>query len=72
MRAGQAQYSARTDNAAQHMILLNPQKVLARGYSVVRNASGNVVSDAQQLTVGAELSITFAIGSAWAQVKKVQ
>jgi exodeoxyribonuclease VII large subunit len=72
LRAGQAQRLAQTDNVTQHLILLNPQKVLARGYSVVRNANSNVVSDAQQLTVGAELSITFAIGSAWAQVKKVQ
>jgi exodeoxyribonuclease VII large subunit len=72
LRAGQAQRLSQTDNVAQHLILLNPQKVLARGYSVVRNANSNVVSDAQQLTVGAELNITFAIGSAWVQVKKVQ
>lgn len=72
LRAGQAQRLAQTDNVTQHLILLNPQKVLARGYSVVRNANSNVVSDAQQLTVGAELNITFAIGSAWVQVKKVQ
>ena len=35
MRAGQAQRLVRVDNAAQHLILLDPKKVLARGYSMV-------------------------------------
>ena len=71
MRAGQAQRLVHADNAAQHLILLDPQKVLARGYSMVHAANGKVVSDAGQLTIGAELRITFANGLAWAQVKKL-
>lgn len=64
-RAAHAQRAARADSAAQHLILLDPTKVLARGYSIVQEANGGIVSDAGQLTVGAELRITFAQG--WAQ-----
>ncbi|MBI5431035.1 MAG: exodeoxyribonuclease VII large subunit [Nitrosomonadales bacterium] len=70
MRVGQAQRLARVDNAAQHLILLGPTKVLARGYSMVQDASGAVVSDARQLTIGAELRITFAKGWVRGEVKE--
>jgi exodeoxyribonuclease VII large subunit len=70
MRAGQAQQMVRVDNAAQHLILLDPTKVLARGYSLVQDAYGSVVSDAGQLAIGAELSITFAKGWARSEVKE--
>jgi exonuclease VII large subunit len=50
--------------------LLNPAKVLARGYSMVQDASGSVVSDAGSLAVGAELRITFAKGWAQTEVKQ--
>ncbi len=70
MRAGQAQRSGRVENAAQHLILLDPTKVLARGYSMVQDASGAVVSDAGQLDIGAVLRITFARGWARTEVKE--
>jgi exodeoxyribonuclease VII large subunit len=70
MRVAQAQRLVRVDNAEQHLILLDPTKVLARGYSMVQDASGAVVSDAGQLVVGAELRITFAKGWARTEVKE--
>ncbi|MGA7595463.1 MAG: exodeoxyribonuclease VII large subunit [Gallionella sp.] len=70
MRAEQLQRSARVDNAAQHLILLDPAKVLARGYSIVQDASGDVVSDAGKLAVGEELRISFAQGWARSEVKE--
>lgn len=70
MCAEQAQRSGRADNAAQHLILLDPTKVLARGYSMVQDATGSVVSDAGQLAIGAELHITFAKGWARTEVKE--
>jgi exodeoxyribonuclease VII large subunit len=70
LRAGQADRLARVDNAGQHLILLNPAEVLARGYSMVQDASGSVVSDAGSLAVGAELRITFAKGWAQTEVKQ--
>ena len=69
-RTAQAQRSVRTDNVAQHLILLDPTKVLARGYSMVQDARGAVVSDAGRVTVGAELQITFAKGWVRTEVKK--
>ena len=70
MRAGQVQRLGRVDNATQHLILLDPTKVLARGYSMVQDASGAVVSDAGQVEIGAELRITFAQGWARTEVKE--
>ncbi len=70
MHATQAQRLVRVNNAAQHLILLDPQKVLARGYSMVQDASGNVVLDAGKLVVGTELDITFAKGWARAEIKE--
>jgi exodeoxyribonuclease VII large subunit len=70
MHTARAQRLAQVDNAAQHLILLDPRKVLARGYSIVQDASGAVVSDAGTLAIGAELSITFAKGRARTEVKE--
>jgi exodeoxyribonuclease VII large subunit len=69
MRAAQAQRAGRVENAAQHLVLLDPQQVLARGYSMVQDANGSVVSDAAQLAIGAELRITFAHGWGRAELK---
>ena len=70
MRAIQAQRLMRMENAAQNLALLDPQQVLARGYSLVQEASGKVLSDAGRLVIGAELHITFAHGWARAEVKE--
>jgi exodeoxyribonuclease VII large subunit len=70
MHTAHVQRSGRADNAAQHLILLDPSKVLARGYSMVQDANGCVVSNADSLAVGAELRITFAKGWARSEVKE--
>jgi len=70
MCTAQAQRIGRVDNLAQHLILLDPKQVLARGYSMVQDANGAVVSDAGQIAVGAELRITFAKGWARSEVKE--
>jgi exodeoxyribonuclease VII large subunit len=71
MRTTQLQRTARVDNAAQHLILLDPTKVLARGYSLVQDASGAVVADAGRLEVGDEVGITFAKGAVRSVIKEV-
>ena len=68
MRAGLALRLARVDNVVQQMILLDPQQVLARGYSMVQDASGSVVADAGKLAIGEKLHITFAQGRIHAEV----
>ena len=70
MRTLYAQRAAQAENIAQHLALLDPRQVLARGYSMVRDASGCVVSDASGLVAGAELRITFAQGWARTEVKE--
>lgn len=69
--AMQVQRNGRVENIAQHLILLDPAKVLARGYSLVQDADGRVVSDAGQLATGEELRISFTRGWARVEVKEL-
>jgi len=59
----------RMEAYAQHLIMLDPTKVLARGYSIVQHSGGGVVSDASKLDIGADIDITFAKGWAIAEVR---
>lgn len=61
---------ARLDTVAQHLVLLNPQQVLARGYSLVQDENGHLVSEANKLQAGSELRITFAQGWARTEVRE--
>lgn len=70
MRTVHARHAAQAENLAQHLALLDPRQVLARGYSMVQDAGGSVVSDASGLVAGAELRITFAQGWARTEVKE--
>ncbi|MFA7400730.1 MAG: exodeoxyribonuclease VII large subunit [Sideroxydans sp.] len=54
----------------QHLQHLDPSQVLARGYSLVRDAKGNIVSTSRQVTAGASLDITFAQGGAGVVVRE--
>lgn len=53
-----------------HLSHLNPEAVLARGYSVVRNAQGKVITSSKQVDLGVTLDLRFHQGSAQAQVTK--
>ena len=57
-------------NIASHLAHLNPEAVLARGYSVVRNERGEVVRRSDQIAVDETLDIRFHQGSAAAKVTK--
>ncbi|MDO9053770.1 MAG: exodeoxyribonuclease VII large subunit [Gallionella sp.] len=70
MRGLQIQRLSRLDNVTQQLVLLDPQQVLARGYSLVQDGDGNLVSDARELLAGEELRITFAHGWARTEVKQ--
>jgi exodeoxyribonuclease VII large subunit len=48
---------------------LNPQRVLERGYSVVRDSHGSIILGADQLAPGDLLDLRFARGSARARVE---
>jgi exodeoxyribonuclease VII large subunit len=60
-------YDNRLAAAQQHLLHLDPQQVLARGYSMVRDERGAVVVDSEKLALGQRLQVTFARG--WASVE---
>lgn len=64
------QRMTRLSSMQQHLQHLDPSQVLARGYSLVRDAKGNIVSTSQQVTAGASLDITFAQGGAGVVVRE--
>lgn len=57
----------RLSGLQQHLLHLDPQQVLARGYSVVRDEQGAIVTGSAGLQIGARLDITFARG--WVRAK---
>ncbi len=63
-------HDARLLALQQHLQFLDPQQVLARGYSMVRNAQGNIVVSSESVAVGENLDITFAQGGARAVVQE--
>jgi exodeoxyribonuclease VII large subunit len=52
------------------LLHLNPEAVLARGFSIVRNSAGVIVRDSGDVTVGEAVGLTFATGHAAAQITK--
>ncbi len=70
MREILKQQNLRAAQATQNLDMLDPQQVLARGYSLVRDNQGNVISDPHELAMGDELRITFASGWANAELKE--
>ncbi|TSA22872.1 MAG: exodeoxyribonuclease VII large subunit [Betaproteobacteria bacterium] len=48
---------------------LNPQAVLERGYSIVRDSAGHLITDARTLQPGDRLDLTFAHGQAKGRVE---
>ncbi len=56
----------------QNLTHLNPQAVLTRGYSIVHNKIGKIVTASHQLNMGDEVKLTFNFGAAQASIKKVE
>jgi exodeoxyribonuclease VII large subunit len=61
---------ARLTALRQHLQLLDPQRVLTRGYSMVRDAQGRIVVDSARIALGEKIDITFAQGAARAVVQE--
>ncbi len=70
MNTLQNQRKVQHDTLAQHLGMLNPEQVLARGYSLVQDEQGHLIVDADRLQMGAMLNITFAHGRAKARVEE--
>lgn len=63
---------ARLRSRHQHLQHLDPQQVLARGYSLVRDAAGNIVRSSAAIETGDRLQLTFAEGGAGVEVRETQ
>ncbi|MDR0587660.1 MAG: exodeoxyribonuclease VII large subunit [Burkholderiales bacterium] len=57
---------------SDRLTLLNPEAVLWRGYAIVSDASGAIVTDADKVAVNDSLQLTLARGSAKARVTDVR
>ena len=53
-----------------HLLHLNPQRVLERGYSITETVDGRIVRDGAQLAADQELQLTLAKGWAAVRVKR--
>jgi exodeoxyribonuclease VII large subunit len=56
--------AARLDTLANRLALLDPQRVLSRGYALIETGTGHVVTSPQQLRVGQRLRVSLARGAA--------
>ena len=64
--------AARVERLQASLAGLDPAAVLARGYSITRNAAGEVLRDAGKASEGERLSTTLARGALESQVLKKQ
>ncbi|WP_284188605.1 exodeoxyribonuclease VII large subunit, partial [Zoogloea oryzae] len=58
----------RLDALGQHLSHLDPKGVLARGYSITRDADGAIVRDAASLEPGSRIRVEFHVGEVDATV----
>jgi exodeoxyribonuclease VII large subunit len=56
------------DNLAAALVHLNPEATLARGFSIVRDAEGKLITDAASLHTGQTVSLYLARGGAEASI----
>ena len=57
---------------AGNLAHLNPEAVLARGFSIVRDERGGIVRDSAELALGVDVDITLARGGAQAKVSRIR
>ncbi|MFU2070045.1 exodeoxyribonuclease VII large subunit, partial [Bordetella hinzii] len=67
-----AQRRARLQALSAQLRALDPEHTLARGYAVLRDARGRVVSQAGALAVGERVSIDLAQGRVRADVTEIE
>ncbi len=65
-----AKHATQLENLALNLEHLNPLTILARGFSIVENESGELLRDSAQATPGTGLKITLARGWLKAEVTK--
>jgi exodeoxyribonuclease VII large subunit len=69
-REGMTAAAERVTGIRSHLLHLNPQRVLERGYSIAETADGMIVRDSAQLAEEQELKLTLAKGWAGVRVRR--
>ena len=64
--------SERFDGLRRRLDSANPRDILRRGYAVVQNRDGDVVTDATQVDAGDPIAVTLAVGVIGAAVTSVR
>jgi exodeoxyribonuclease VII large subunit len=72
LAAQAAALRTRAAAATEALALLDPGRVLTRGYSVVRTADGRVVRTAAELSPGVRVELEFSRGSADAVIERLR
>ncbi len=74
LRTGFAQFLVERKNRLNHLESLlqerSPLVILSRGYSITRDAAGEIVRDAAQVAIGSEIAVRLARGELGATVKE--
>ena len=71
-RATLANELARITNFETSLSAVHPQRVLERGYSMVQNELGEVLTETKQLAVGQKITMNFADGTANADIIDIE
>tara|TARA_B100000900_G_scaffold286130_2_gene245263 strand:+ start:9256 stop:10512 length:1257 start_codon:yes stop_codon:yes gene_type:complete len=71
-RATLANEFARITNFETSLSAVHPQRVLERGYSMVQNELGEVLTETKQLAVGQKITMNFADGTANADIIDIE
>lgn len=66
-----ARAEGRLEADRRHLQALAPQRVLERGYAVVRTSAGTVVRQGEQVAAGEQIDIQLAVGRLAARVEQV-
>ena len=65
-------YQTRLDGERKRIEALNPLKVLARGYSIVKNKSGHVITSIKEVNISDTLYTTLKDGTLASEVKEIK
>ena len=65
-------FNQRLRQATSALAHLNPEATVARGYAIVRDSDGAIVSRADQLAIGSTVSLQLAMGRADARIENTE
>jgi exodeoxyribonuclease VII large subunit len=65
-------FRSKLESQTKLMNALNPNLVLSRGYSIVRDQNGKVIKTAKQLKIGQSIMVKFNVGGVSAVIKDVE